>query len=82
MDLVLEDFGQEKLLPSFKCRRPGADYFNSSVNIRKMSFVNPRASGRSIMKLRGLVVKGSMKSAPCAAEKHCKPLFVVVTDSL
>ena len=35
MDLEIEDFGAEKLLPSFKQRRPGADYFNSSVNIRE-----------------------------------------------
>ena len=33
MDLSIEDYSQEKLLPSFKSNRPGADYFNSSLNI-------------------------------------------------
>ena len=47
MDLEIEDYGQEKLLPSYKSRRPGADYFNSSLNIRNMNFINPTFNGRS-----------------------------------
>ena len=47
MDLEIEDYGQEKLLPSYKLRRPGADYFNSSLNIRNMSFINPTFNGIS-----------------------------------
>lgn len=47
MDLEIEDYGQEKLLPSYKLRRPGADYFNSSLNIRNMNFINPTFNGIS-----------------------------------
>ena len=47
MDLEIEDYGQEKLLPSFKCRRPNKDYFDSSVNVRNMNFINPTTLGQS-----------------------------------
>ena len=47
MDLEIEDYGQEKLLPSYKLRRPGADYFNSSLNIRNINFINPTSKGQS-----------------------------------
>ena len=47
MDVEIEDYGQEKLLPSYKLKRPGADYFNSSLNIRNMNFINPTQFGQS-----------------------------------
>jgi len=51
LQVEIEDFGQEKLLPSFRLRRPGADYFNSSLNVRNMNFISCSPGSQSKMYL-------------------------------
>ena len=70
MDLEIEDYGQEKLLPSFKLRRPGADYFNSSLNIRNMNFINPTAGGQSKIYLYDERIGGKGGDEVCSIRWH------------
>ena len=66
MDLDIEDYGQEKLLPSFKLRRPGVDYFNSSLNIRNMNFINPTKIGQSSIYLYDERIAGKGGNEVCS----------------
>ena len=70
MDLEIEDYGQEKLLPSFKLRRPGADYFNSSLNIRNMNFINPTPLGQSSIYLYDERTGGKGGNEVCSIRFH------------
>ena len=70
MDLEIEDYGQEKLLPSFKLRRPGEDYFNSSLNIRNMNFINPTPLGQSSIYLYDERTGGKGGNEVCSIRFH------------
>ena len=70
MDLEIEDYGQEKLLPSYKLRRPGADYFNSSLNIRNMNFINPTSLGQSSIYLYDERTGGKGGNEVCSIRFH------------
>lgn len=41
MMVEIEDYGKERMLPSFKQNRPNADYFNSNLSVRNMNILNP-----------------------------------------
>ena len=40
MMVEIDDYGQERILPSFKQNKPNADYFNYNLIVRNMNIVN------------------------------------------
>ena len=47
MVVVIEYYGRESPLPSFKQNRPGAEYFNSNLCVRNMNIISPTQKGPS-----------------------------------
>ena len=64
MMVEIEDYGQERILPSLKQNRPNAGYSNLSV--RNMYIVNPtqRVNPECTYITKPLEAKEPMKSAP------------------
>ena len=68
MMVEIEDYGQERILPSLKQNRPNAGYSNLSV--RNMYIVNPTQKGQSRVYLYNKTVGGKGANEVCSIRLH------------
>ena len=66
----IEDYGQERPLPSFKQNRPGSDYFNSNWSMRNMNIINPTQKGQSKVYLYDEETGGKGANEVCSIRWH------------
>ena len=66
----IEDYGQERPLPSFKQNRPGADYFNSNLCVRNMNIISPTQKGPSKVYLYDEETGGKGANEVCSIRWH------------